>query len=181
MADLIREIRGLLREIRREYSALEPWPAGVAGSPAPYPVTMMAAPRQGKAAIEDETAAKGVLGTYLDHPSKNYKRCLAGLRQVYPRRGSIEKLITEKPRQAWQVRCWFLKTCAAGDPVGINAPEICRGLIGTTDLLTCLPLIERLTTIDMVATPPEHTDSVFIPFAGGLDRRAGIRPPPMAQ
>jgi hypothetical protein len=101
---------------------------------------------------------------------------MAALKRVCPRhRADLNKLIRRNPQEAWVAKCRFVRACELADRCGSDMAEMCDLLIGTTNLFACLPLIEALTTVDLVAVPVEHTDSVVVDFARILDRRAAIR------
>jgi hypothetical protein len=66
------------------------------------------------------------------------------------------------PRQKWQFRCRFRKVCRKADRAGANAADICRILIGSTDLATLIEHVENVCAIDERAAAPECTDAVVI-------------------
>jgi hypothetical protein len=85
------------------------------------------------------------------------------------------QLIKRRPQQAWGVRCCLLRACDAADRAGSDAAEMCDYLVASRNLLAYMPLIELLTTIDVAAVPPEHTDSVVVDITAILDRRRLLR------
>src|SRR4051794_18811236 len=100
---------------------------------------------------------------------------LAALKHIYPAAGSIEELVEKRPRLAWQIKCRFRKACTASDRAGCDAAEVCEHLMGTRYLKLCLPLIDRLLTIDEIARPPRFVViGIVVDTAVIVDRRAEI-------
>jgi hypothetical protein len=79
------------------------------------------------------------------------------------------------PGQRWQLACRLRKTWSKADRADADAAEICQHVVGTNNFWACIEHIETMCSIDERATRPKHTDSVVIPFAPILDRRAAIR------
>jgi hypothetical protein len=129
---------------------------------------------------------------FVQHPSPSrnsarrkgqaFAAACAALKHVYHPALAIglDKLT---PRRRWQLACRFRKACTKADWADADGADICRAVVGRTNLLDPLVCgaIETFCAIDERAEPPEHTDSVaVVVFDVIVDRRAEIRKRPLA-
>ena len=101
-----------------------------------------------------------------------FAAALAGLKKIYPLRGTSDELLRKRPGRGWQLRRRLHKACSSADHVGAGAWDVLSYL---DDPAGWQRATEMLCAVDDRATPPDYTNSLVIDFAAILDRRRLIR------